>query len=142
MATVIDPTTELGAKASTRMEHQVLGWLTTVGSDGTPQPNPVWYIHDGETIVIFSRPNQAKLGNIRRHPQVSFNLEATETEEEVTILTGTAVLEDRTGISQELLDRFAARYERGLAGIQMTRAEFEEQHTVVIRITPAKLRGW
>jgi predicted pyridoxine 5'-phosphate oxidase superfamily flavin-nucleotide-binding protein len=38
---VIDRSTELGAKVEARMEEQRLAWLTTVASDGTPQPNPV-----------------------------------------------------------------------------------------------------
>jgi predicted pyridoxine 5'-phosphate oxidase superfamily flavin-nucleotide-binding protein len=37
----IDTTTEFGAKVEQRIEEQKLAWLTTVASDGTPQPNPV-----------------------------------------------------------------------------------------------------
>ena len=133
---------EFGATAGGRLEQHKLAWLTTIASDGTPQPNPVWFIVDGDVIIIFSKPNQAKLKNIARYQQVSFNLEATETEEEVTIVTGTAEVTDKSTLNSELLDRYAAKYEQGMVGIKMTREEYEAAYTNVIRLTPAKVRGW
>ena len=41
MGPIVDPTSELGAKVTRRVEGQTLAWLTTVAADGTPQPNPV-----------------------------------------------------------------------------------------------------
>jgi PPOX class probable F420-dependent enzyme len=133
---------EFGATARRRLEQNKLAWLTTVSSDGTPQPNPVWFIVDDDVIIIFSKPNQAKLKNVARHPQVAFNLEATETEEEITIITGTAEVTDKTVVTADLLDRYAAKYEQGMVGIKMTREEYEAAYTNVIRLTPAKVRGW
>jgi PPOX class probable F420-dependent enzyme len=138
----IDTTTELGAKVFERVEHQLLAWLTTVAADGTPQPNPVWFIRDGESFIVFSKPGQAKLANIKRHPQVSFNLEATADEEQITIFTGTAIEIDRATLGPDVLDRYAARYQQGMINIKMTRAEYEAAYEVVVRITPVKLRGW
>jgi hypothetical protein len=37
----IDTATEFGVKTARRVEHDKLAWLTTVDSNGTPQPNPV-----------------------------------------------------------------------------------------------------
>ena len=41
MGMTIDPTSELGAKVTRRVEEQTLAWLTTVASDGTPVVVPV-----------------------------------------------------------------------------------------------------
>ena len=120
---------------------QKLAWLTTVGSDGTPQPNPVWFIWDDGTVVIFSRPNQAKLANIARSGRVAFNLESVD-EETITIFTGHAEIVPYESIQQTLLDRYAERYAMGMIDIKMTRAEYEAAYTVPIRFTPEKLRGW
>ena len=133
---------EFGEKVRERLATQTLAWFTTVASDGTPQPNPVWFIDDGDDIVIFSRPGQAKLANIRRNPPVSLNLEATADEEHVTIFTGTANIVDRDSIDPALLDRYAARYAKGMIGIKMTRDEYEAAYTEIIRFTPTKVRGW
>jgi len=138
----IDSSTEHGAKTLDRVEEQTLAWLTTVSSDGTPQPNPVWFLWNDGTFLIFSKPGQAKLANIARHPRVSLNLEATEDQEQITIFTGTAEVTDAASVGQDLLDRYAARYADRLPGIGMTRQQYEAAYTVVIRFTPDKLRGW
>jgi PPOX class probable F420-dependent enzyme len=138
---IIDTSTEFGAKVIQRIEDQKLAWLTTVSADGTPQPNPVWFIWDEGSFVIFSRPNQAKLNNIRRSGRVSFNLESID-EETITIFTGHAQIVDYASIPQAVLDRYAERYAEGMEAIKLTRAEYEAAYTVPIRFTPEKLRGW
>ena len=138
----IDTSTAFGADVMHRLDDQKLAWLTTVSQDGTPQPNPVWYIWDDGVIYIFSKPNQAKLNNIRRSSRIALNLEATADEEHITIFTGTAEIIDRADLPEGILDRYATRYAEGMKGIQMTRAEYEAAYTIPIRFTPAKLRGW
>jgi PPOX class probable F420-dependent enzyme len=138
----IDTSTEFGHNVVKRLEEQKLAWLTTVDSAGTPQPNPVWFIWDDGVIYIFSRPNQAKLANIRRSGRISVNLEATADEEHVTIFTGQAEIIDRADLPDGILDRYAERYVEGMAGIKMTRAEYEAAYAIPIRFTPEKLRGW
>lgn len=140
--TTIDTTSELGAKATERLEAQTLAWLTTVAADGTPQPNPVWFVRDGDAIVIFSKPGQAKLANIARRPRVAFNLEATDDQERITILTGTATVIAASAVGHAVRDRFAARYAEGMVGIGMTRERYEAVYTAAIRFTPERLRGW
>ena len=138
----IDTSTEFGAKTARRVAEEKLAWLTTVDSKGTPQPNPVWFLWDNGTFIMFSQPNQAKLANIRRSGRVALNLEATEDEEQISIFTGHAELVDRSTLSPELLDRYAEKYRQGMINIQLPREEYERQYTAVIRFTPEKLRGW
>jgi PPOX class probable F420-dependent enzyme len=138
----IDTSTEFGAKVPQRLEEQKLAWLTTVAADGTPQPNPVWYIWDDGSVLIFSKPNQAKLNNIRRSGRVSLNLEATADEEQITIFTGHAEIINYGSVPQEMLDHYASRYAEGMVRIKMTREEYEAAYSVAIRFTPEKLRGW
>jgi len=138
----IDTSTTFGADVIKRLENQQLAWLTTVDSNGTPQPNPVWFIWDDGVIFIFRKPNQAKLNNIQRSGRVAVNLEATADEEHITIFTGQAEIIDRADLPDGILDRYAERYAQGMKGIQLTRAEYEAAYTIPIRFTPAKLRGW
>jgi dTDP-4-amino-4,6-dideoxygalactose transaminase len=46
------PDSDFGRRVQARLEEAVVGWLTTVGQDGTPQPNPVWFITDGDEILV------------------------------------------------------------------------------------------
>ena len=142
MSFEIDTSTQFGADAQTRVSEQTLAWLTTVSSDGTPQPNPVWFIWDEGSFLIFSKPKQAKLANIARTGRASLNLEATADEEQITIFTGHAEIVDRATIPQEIFDRYAEKYAEGMVNIKLPRAEYEAAYIEVIRFTPEKLRGW
>src|SRR5919202_4432924 len=73
---MLDPTTEFGARVARRLREETLIWLTTVRADGTPQPSPVWFLWDGQTILIFSQPNKPKLRNIAANPRVALHLES------------------------------------------------------------------
>ncbi|MGI8476026.1 MAG: hypothetical protein ACR2OO_06625 [Thermomicrobiales bacterium] len=37
----IDASSEFGRRAAKRLAEDQIVWLTSVGGDGTPQPNPV-----------------------------------------------------------------------------------------------------
>ena len=53
----IDTTSEFGKRVMKRLDEETTAWLTTIGADGTPQPRPIWFLWDGETILIYSQPN-------------------------------------------------------------------------------------
>ena len=53
---VLDITTEWGQHAEQRLRTNIIGWLTTVGSDGRPYTVPVWFLWEGNTVLIFSQP--------------------------------------------------------------------------------------
>lgn len=72
---MLDLTTEFGQRVIRRLAEEHLIWLTTVSSDGTPQPRPVWFLWDGETFLIYSKSNTYKLNHIVRRPQVALNLD-------------------------------------------------------------------
>ena len=142
MAITIDTSTEFGAKVQRRVESETLIWLTTVDSNGTPQPNPVWFLWQTGTFLLVSKPGQAKLKNIARHGRVSLNFEATPDEEQITIFTGSAELIDRGSLGQDFLDRYHVKYAQGMTNIGMTREQYESQYTEAIRVIPEKVRGW
>jgi predicted pyridoxine 5'-phosphate oxidase superfamily flavin-nucleotide-binding protein len=41
---MLDFSTDFGQRAKERLEREPVAWLVTVGSDGTPQPSPIWYL--------------------------------------------------------------------------------------------------
>jgi PPOX class probable F420-dependent enzyme len=61
-------------------------WLITVDADNRPQPRPVWFHWDGETVLIFSESNKAKLRHIARNPKVSLNFNTDEDGGDVAVL--------------------------------------------------------
>ena len=51
-----------------------LGHLATVGSDGRPQVNPVWFIADGERVYLSVKADTVKYRNLRAHPHVAMSI--------------------------------------------------------------------
>ena len=68
---MLDFSTDLGKRIGKQLESEHTIWLTTVGSDNTPQPRPVWFVWDGETLLVYSEPNTHKLRHIERSPRVA-----------------------------------------------------------------------
>ena len=48
-----------------------LGYLDTIGKDGRPQVNPVWFIADAHFVYLSVRPETAKYRNLRSNPAVA-----------------------------------------------------------------------
>lgn len=137
----IDSSTDFGKRIARQLDDERVVWLTTVGKSGTPAPNPVWFLwHDGE-VLISSQPDQAKLRNIAGHPQVTVNFNATHSGGDVGVIAGTAVI-DESPISGDALAAYNAKYGDDIAGLGMTTDQFHASYSVLIRITPGKLRGF
>ena len=63
-------------------------WLTTVTDDGAPAPYPVWFVVDGEDVVVFGRPSTRRIHNIARRPLVSLHFNSDPFGGDVWVLTG------------------------------------------------------
>ncbi len=70
-----DTSTDFGRRVEGRLREEYLVWLTTVRADGLPQPSPVWFLCDGESVLVFSQPDTQKLRNIERDPKVSLHFD-------------------------------------------------------------------
>lgn len=136
----IDTGSEFGARVARRLADDTIGWLTTVGADGTPQPSPIWFLWDGETVLIYSRPNTPKLRHIAANPRVSLNLDGNGRGGDIIILTGDAQV-DETAPSSEALPTYQAKYAKGIRQLGMTPTSFAQAYSVAIRFRPTKLRG-
>jgi PPOX class probable F420-dependent enzyme len=138
---IIDTSSEFGQRVAKRLADEQVAWLVTVDSSGTPQPNPVWFIWDGETALIYSQPNQAKIRNIERSGHASLNFNSDFHGGDVVVLTGTAQVEPAAP-SADQNPAFIEKYADGIASINMTPESFAASYSAPILITPTKLRGF
>jgi PPOX class probable F420-dependent enzyme len=135
-----DPSTPLGERVARRLREERVIWLTTVGSDGTPQPNPVWFLWDGDTFLIYSLSTAARHAHIKHNPHVSLNLDR-EAGGGVVIITGEArIVEGEPSVAQN--PAYLAKYEAALQAIKSTPQTFARDYSVVIRVTPKKVRSF
>jgi PPOX class probable F420-dependent enzyme len=138
---VIDPGTEKGARADERLRTDGVAWLITVSSDGLPVPTPVWFIWDGESIVVYSQRDKPKLRHIAANPRVAFALRTDELGDEITVISGTAA-EDPTIPSADLLPDYVEKYAALIERLGADPASFAAEYAVPIRVTPERLRQW
>ena len=51
-----------------------LGHLATIGADGRPQVNPVWFICDGERVYLSVKADTVKYRNLRSTPYIAMSV--------------------------------------------------------------------
>lgn len=136
----IDLTTDFGKRVERRLREETIVWLTTVRRDGTPQPTPVWFLWDGETILMYSRPNQQKERNIAHSPKVSLNLDGDGHGGDIVVLTGDAQIVANAPPATDV-PIYIEKYAEPIKRIGMTPETFAAAYSVAIRITPTDVRG-
>jgi PPOX class probable F420-dependent enzyme len=56
------------------LESTTLGHLATVNEHGQPEVNPVWFLWDGEHVLLSVRAATRKYRNLRSDPHVAISL--------------------------------------------------------------------
>ncbi len=135
----LDTSTEFGSRVERRLRDERIIWLTTVGPDNAPQPSPVWFWWDGETLLIYSQPNTPKLRNVERNPRVALNFDGDGKGGDIVVITGEARILD--GPPADQVPEYTAKYREGFTRIGMDAATFARTYSVPLRVTPTKLRG-
>jgi len=139
---MLDLNTKFGRIAKKSIKNEYFIWLTTVNSNSTPQPRPVWFVWDNDTFLIYSQATAYKLKHIQNNPNVAlhFNTEDTEGEKRLVIITGTAKI-DKQSLAANKLPAYLRKYKSGIIRLNATPQQFADEYSVAIRITPVNLRG-
>jgi PPOX class probable F420-dependent enzyme len=125
------------AHVAERLRTNVIGWLTTVRPDGRPHSVPVWFLWDGTSIILFSKPKNQKLVNIRRNPNVLLALDDTKNGEDVIVVEGTAELLDQPDLDA-ILPGYSAKYNAIMQALGWTPEGILADYSQAIRITPTR----
>lgn len=137
---MLDLSSRFGRHVNRRLRREQIVWLTTIDAHGTPQPRPVWFHWDGETILIFSERDKAKLRHIRRNPRVALNFNTDEEGGDVAVIVGEAKILKKPAPNR--VKAYLRKYGQGIKSLDMTMAEFRGAYTVPILVTPRAMRGF
>lgn len=130
------PITALSADIQRRLQHEEIIWFTTVNARGVPTPNPVWFLWDGECILVYSQPESFRVRNIRNNAQVALTLQGVDgLGNNVVIMNGEAEL--RAG-NQSIPADYWKKYGRLLQ--DMSPDEMAAAYSVEIRVKPRRIR--
>ena len=136
-----DASTPFGKRVAERLRDEHIIWLTTVAADGTPQPNPVWFLWDGASMLIYNQTGARRLAHVERNPRVALNFESAADGNDVIIMTGEARLSPDEP-SPDKNAAYVAKYRDSIAGSFQTPENFASQYPVPLRVTIAKVRGF
>src|SRR5437868_12165038 len=106
------------AHADERLRKDIIIWLTTVRPDNRPHLVPVWFLWDGETILIFSKPDQ-KIRNLRQNPNVVVSLDTAGQGDDIVLIEGRAELLSDPNI-KTTLPTYAQKYAERLSSMGWT----------------------
>jgi len=136
---VFDLTSKKGAHAAERLRDNIIGWFTTVRPDGRPHSVAVWFLWDGTSILVFSKPKNQKLVNIQQNPKVLLLMDDTDEGEDVVAIEGTAELVDDPSLSTAALPAYVAKYGKHIQNLNWTPESMAKEYSQAIRITPTRL---
>jgi len=136
----IDQGDERGAHASQRLASDRIGWLTTVAPGGTPQVSPIWFLWDGEEILVYSL-DSPRARNVAEHARVSLNLDGNGLGGDIVIVEGTARIDNETPSAADN-PSYLAKYLPVMDDYGWTPEWFAGRYSVPIRVTPTRFRYW
>jgi PPOX class probable F420-dependent enzyme len=123
------------------LDSAIIGFLTAVNGRGQPQTSPVWYIRDGEELVVYNRPTAARLRSIVDNNRVAFNLRADRRASSAISLEGTAVVDSDLSPAVDF-PGYVARYGTSIADNGWTPESFSNDYSVGLRIKVTRVRNW
>src|SRR5947209_11379832 len=110
-----------------RLRSEIMLWLSSVRPDGRPHLVPVWFLWDGETILIFSKPDQ-KIRNLRQNPNVMVSLDTAEQGDDIVLIEGRAELLSDPNI-KTTLPTYAQKYAERLSSMGWTAEIMAKDYT-------------
>src|ERR671938_1267698 len=86
------PSGPFGERVRRRLRGEIVAWLTTVGADGTPQPNPVWFLWDdsASSFLVYSLPDAQRLRHIELNPKIALHFDGNGQGGDIVVFGGQA----------------------------------------------------
>ena len=138
--TMLDTNTAFGKRAEMRLKTEPVIWLTTVRKDYMPQPVPVWFLWEGESVLIFTQPGTQKKRNLENVSKAALHLDSDGHGGDIIVLEGEAKLLDRD-LKATDVDAYIEKYKGSIKSLGMTPEGFAQSYSVPIRFTPTRIRG-
>src|SRR3954454_22591342 len=140
------PEGKFGERVTRRLTEEPVAWLTTVGRDGTPQPNPVWFLWDGaDSVLVYNRPDAQRLRHLADRPRLALNLDGNGQGGDIVVLAASAARDDAaledTVPPADAHDGYLAKYRDDMVRVSGSVEKFAEQYPVPLVVEIDRVRG-
>src|SRR5215212_12070578 len=129
------------ARIDRMLRQEPVVWVSTVAADGTPHLVPIWFSWDGESVLIASKPHAKKIANLRTNPRVMLALGEPDDDFDVGLVEGIAEVVDAPAAEVLPADHLA-KYRDDMAAIGLSRGEYLETYSLVVRVRPTRFLPW
>lgn len=123
------------------LDKAVIFHLTAVSGSGQPQTTPVWFLRDGDDIVVYNRPTSPRLSSLKGNDRVSAVLRGDTEASGALIIEGKARVDEALPAADDWPE-YLAKYEDLIGGLGWTPSQFAGMYSVGIRIIPTRVRAW
>jgi PPOX class probable F420-dependent enzyme len=130
---------EIPTEAQKHLDDDHVVWLTTVTDAGAPAPFPVWFVPDGDDVLVFSQPTARRVHNIGQRSRVSLNFNSGPHGDDAWIIDATASTAPGRRASEAL--GYLAKYQASIEGeLSTTVEDIDATYSTEIRIRPRRVR--
>ncbi|GAB3584769.1 hypothetical protein GCM10027445_61340 [Amycolatopsis endophytica] len=136
-----DADSPFGRRVRERLDTERVIWLTTVGADGTPQPNPVWFLWADGGFLIYNRPDAKRLDHVLDRPQAALHFNSDDGGGDITVFRGLARPIDTQPAAHEN-PAYLAKYGDAMQRISGSVEKFGETYSRVLQVRVNGVRGF
>ena len=131
-----------GERVRARLREELIIWFTTVGADGTPQPNPVWFLwEDPASIVVYNRADANRLRHIERRPEVALHFNSNDRGGDIVIFTGHAQTAHDLPAPHAHAG-YLTKYGPAMSRVSGDHEAFSAAYPVALRVVVHRVRGF
>jgi PPOX class probable F420-dependent enzyme len=123
------------------LDHDLIGFLTAVDRGGQPQTAPVWFVRDGDDIVVYNKPDTPRLDSIDVNPKIALNLRGDRRATGAVLIEGIATRDTDLPPARDF-PGYVAKYAREIERLGWTPESFSSDYSTGIRIVVTRTRAW
>jgi PPOX class probable F420-dependent enzyme len=123
------------------LECQDVVWLSSVRPDGGPHVVPLWFLWDGDSFLVFSKPDAQKVRNLRSNPRAMVAIGEPGLEFDVELIEAVAEVVP-TPTRDVLPSAFARKYGERVARGGLTCDRYADVYSQPIRLRPTRWLDW
>jgi PPOX class probable F420-dependent enzyme len=136
-----DPATDFGKRVRRRLSDEQVMWFTTVGGDGTPQSNPVWFLWEDTSVLVYNRSDAKRLTHIPSRPQVCLHFDGDGHGGDIVVLTGRAGVLAGHPLPHQL-PGYLDKYRESMTRVSGSPEAFSQAYPVPVRVEVVRVRGF
>ncbi len=123
------------------LDGELVGWFTTVTPNGRPQSSAVWFLREGDTLLMYSSDQATRLRNLAVNDRIAFNLRGDARGDAIVTLEGVAGVDEHAPPAAAN-EPYLAKYAGEIARLGWTPDSFAEDFSTAVRIRITRVRSW